>query len=89
MRRHIEGILWTAALLLPILVNFGSSRLYVGGIAVLWLASVVTVVPLHFYRAWKKWKTVPNRKEYAAWVGFETLATVTFISLCVYGLLTK
>ena len=89
MKRHIEVILWAFALLLPLLANFGSSRLYLGLIAVVWLAATSTVVPLHFYRAWKKWESVPNRKEYAAWVGFETLATCGFIGLCLYGLFSN
>jgi hypothetical protein len=47
------------------------------------------VVRLHFYRAWKRWALVSNRCEYAAWVSFETLATLVLISLGIYSVLSR
>lgn len=65
----IEGLLWSvsilclffaAILLRPVALVF----------AVAWLVTAVIVIPLHFYRAWRKLATVPNRTGYALWVLF-------------------
>jgi hypothetical protein len=66
-----------------------SVRSYLFAIAIIWLASTVTVIPLHFYRAWLRWSEVPNRRQYAAWVGFETLATMALIGLFVYSISSR
>jgi hypothetical protein len=42
-------------------------------------ATTVTVVPLHFIRAWRKLGAVPNKGQYAAWVGFETVCTAALV----------
>lgn len=46
---------------------------YLKVIAVVWAGASVTVVPLHFWRAWRRLSTVPNKYEYALWTGLETL----------------
>jgi hypothetical protein len=92
LKRHVEGLLWTATLGLPLLAALSpsssqlalSSRLWLYVLAVLWLTGLAIVIPLHFYRAWKRWPSVPNRQSYAMWVGFETLATLVLMALAVY-----
>jgi hypothetical protein len=86
MKRHIEGVLWVAAVGLLYLAALDYFRPYLLPIAILWIGATVTVIPLHFYRAWKKFSAVPNRGAYAAWVGFETLATAALIALGVYSM---
>jgi hypothetical protein len=74
------------------IVSFGSLLLaaYVPGrsslllIAVVWLGTTVAVIPLHFFRAWRKFRSVPNKGEYACWVGIETLGTCAFV-VCALG----
>lgn len=88
MRRHKEGLLWAISILSLIVAAQVNARLYLLAIAIVWLASTATVVPLHFYRAWRRLRRVPNRRQYAAWVGFETLATVMLIGLFVYSFLS-
>jgi hypothetical protein len=40
--------------------------------------------PLHFLRAWRKLEAVPNKGQYAAWVGFETACTLALVGGFVY-----
>jgi len=89
MRRHAEGLLWTISILSLIAAAMATARSYLFAIAIIWLASTVTVIPLHFYRAWRRWSEVPNRRQYAAWVGFETLATMAPIGLFVYSISSR
>jgi len=49
-----------------------------------WAVTTVTVVPLHFIRAWRKLGAVPNKGQYAAWVGFETVCTAALVGGFVY-----
>lgn len=53
-------------------------------LAIVWIAATVTIVLVHFYRAWKKFGQVPSRRAYPAWVGFETLAMVSLIVLGIH-----
>jgi len=88
MKRHVEGILWGTVVALPYiaaLCDFGHHAFM--AIAVVWLATTAVVIPLHFYRAWKRAPRVQNRREYAAWVGFETLAVAALIALGIYSTL--
>ena len=87
MRRHIEGVLWLVCLtsfLLAAVAPPHSSLLVVLGLAS--GVAIVVVGPLHFFRAWKKLKTVPNKREYACWVGFETLCAAAFGVAGLWGM---
>ncbi|HKI26742.1 MAG TPA: hypothetical protein VKA07_10475 [Candidatus Sulfotelmatobacter sp.] len=72
-KKHVEGMLWLTAFLCPLLATQTSVRACLMMIAVIWAGSIVTVVPLHFWRAWRRLGSVLNKREYAVWVGFETL----------------
>jgi len=78
MRRHVEGILWLAALLSFMLAGITSTKTSVILLGVLGLGATVVVVPLHFFRAWSGLGSAPNKREYCLCVSFETL--------CVLGL---
>jgi hypothetical protein len=85
MKRHVEGILWAVSFLSLVVAAMTTGRTYLFAITMVWVAATVIVIPLHFYKAWLRWCDVPNRRQYAAWVGFETLAAVTLIGLFVYA----
>jgi cation transport ATPase len=85
MKRHREGVLWAVSLLSLIAAAMTTTKAYLLVIAIVWVVSSVIVIPLHFYKAWRRWREVPNKREYVAWVGFETLATVALIGLFVYS----
>ncbi|MFZ1133152.1 MAG: hypothetical protein WBV31_02400 [Terriglobales bacterium] len=84
MKHHVEGMLWAVSLLSLIVAAMTTTKAYLLVVAVVWVVSSVTVIPLHFCKAWRRWREVPNKREYGAWVGFETLATVALIGLFVY-----
>jgi hypothetical protein len=86
MKRHVEAILWTVSFLSLIVAAMATTRTYLFAIAVVWMVSTAVVIPLHFYRAWRRWREVPNRREHAAWVGFETVVTAILIGLFVYSI---
>ncbi len=86
MRRHAEGLLWAISILSLIAAAQVNWRPYLLAIAMVWIASTVTVIQLHFYGAWRRWSEVPNRRQYAACVGFETLATIVLVGLFVYSI---
>jgi hypothetical protein len=82
-RLSIESLLWLACilsfffaaiLLRPIALAF----------ALIWLAVTGTVIPLHFYKAWRKLATVPNRREYAVWVLVETVFAAAAVAIFLY-----
>jgi hypothetical protein len=87
--RRIEAVLWLLAPFSLIVAAVTSSKLVLPICGVVFLLSIVIVVPLHFYRAWRRLNTVPNRRQYAAWVGFESLATIALIALAIWGLFSK
>lgn len=89
MKRHIEGVLWALCIGTLFIAGLTSSSLMLIVLAIVWVASTVVVIPLHFYRAWHKWQHVSNRRGYAAWVGFETAATVALISLGIYSVFSR
>jgi hypothetical protein len=84
MKRHIEGVLWALSIGTLFIAGFGPPRPFLLIVAIAWFASTAAVIPLHFYRAWKRWAHVSNKREYAAWVGFETVGAAILISLGVY-----
>jgi hypothetical protein len=84
MKRHAEGILWTLALSLLVFAAMASSRRALLVIGFAWMAATGTVIPLHFYRAWKKLNSVSNKFGYALWVGFETLFVVALVGFAIY-----
>jgi hypothetical protein len=86
MKRHAEGILWVASLLSLMAASKTTSKSYLSVLAALWIVSLVTVIPLHFYQAWRRLSEVVNKRQYAAWVGFETIVVVVIIGLFVYSL---
>ena len=85
MKRHVEGILWGVSFLSLVMAAMATTRRYLFVIALVWIASTVVVIPLHFFKAWRRWRDAPNKRQYSAWVGFETLATVVLIGLFVYA----
>jgi hypothetical protein len=89
MKRHIEGILWAISLLSLIVAAMTTDRGFLIIIAIVWVLATFIVIPLHFYRAWRRWPEVANKRQYAVWVGFETLATMTLIGLFVYSISSR
>jgi general secretion pathway protein G len=79
MKKHAEGLLWFASLGCLYAAALTSSKVYLPFIAVVWAVTMVAVVPLHFIRAWRKLGAVPNKTQYAAWVGFETICAVALV----------
>ena len=72
VKNHLEGILWVTTFSSLLLAAQTSTKTYLMVIAGVFMISTV-VVPLHFYRAWRRLRTVPNQRAYAFWVGLETL----------------
>ncbi len=89
MRNHTEGILWTAVLGLPLLVTQISAREILLLLAVVWVAAVTVVIPLHFYKAWRRYNSLPNKRQYAVWVGVETLFAVGLLGSFGYVVLAR
>ncbi len=89
MKRHIEGILWAVSFLSLIVAAMITNRWFLFIVAVVWLLSTFIVIPLHFYRAWRRWPEVTNKRQYATWVGFETLAAMVLIGLFVYSVSSR
>jgi hypothetical protein len=52
-----------------------------------WVTYTVVAFPVYLYRAWLRVKVVPNRIEYALWVGFETLCAVVLTGGIAYYVL--
>ncbi|MGA9495264.1 MAG: hypothetical protein WBV41_05365 [Terriglobales bacterium] len=89
MKRHIEGILWAVSFLSLSVAAMTTSRRFLLIAAVVWLISTVIVIPLHFYRAWRRRPEVTNKRQYATWVGFETLAAMALNGLFVYSVSSR
>jgi hypothetical protein len=89
MKRHIEGMLWAVSFLSLTVAAMMTGKSYLMVLAVIWIVSSMIVIPLHFYKAWRRWREVPNRRGYAAWVGFETIATMALIGLFVYSVFSR
>lgn len=54
---------------------------------VVWMIYTLVAVPLYFYRAWSRLRTVPNKAAYAMWLSFETLCAVLLAGGLVYSVL--
>jgi len=89
MRGHIEGVLWVVSFGCLWAAALTSPKVYLPVIAAVWLLSTVTVIPLHFVKAWRKLGTVPNKRQYAAWVGFESACTLALVGGFVYALFSR
>ena len=89
MMQHIEGALWMLSLGALLLAAYVSSRTFLLIVAIVFATSTLVVIPLHFYRAWRRWTRVSNKRQYAAWVGFETAATFALISLGIYSVVSR
>jgi cation transport ATPase len=85
MKHHAEEMLWVIWFLSLMVAAMTTTKAYLSVIAIVWVVSSAAVIPLHFYKAWRRWREVPNTREYAAWVGFETLAAMALIGLFVYS----
>lgn len=85
MWRHIEGTLWLVSLISLALAAQTFAVPYLKLIAVVWAVATITVVPLHFWRAWRRLSAVPNKHEYALCVGVETLLAAGLAVVFVLG----
>jgi hypothetical protein len=56
-------------------------------ILAVWTTYTIVAVPLYFFRAWLKIRTVTNRTEYVLWLGFETLCAFALTWGIVYYVL--
>jgi hypothetical protein len=81
MKTHFEGFLWTVLFLSLIVAGMTTSKFCLMVLAVIWILSSTIAIPLHFYKAWRRLRQVPNQRQYGVWVGFESIATVAFIGL--------
>jgi len=87
--RHFEGSLWLLAVVCPILAAMTNQRAWLLPLALIWLLAICVVVPLPFWRAWRRLATVGNKTQYAAWVGFETVCVVGLIVVVVYSAVSR
>jgi hypothetical protein len=89
MKQQVEGMLWVVSFLSLIVAAMTTGKSYLMVLAVIWIVSSMLVIPLHFYKAWRRLSQVANKRQYAAWVGFETIATVAFIALFVCAVFSR
>lgn len=89
MKRQVEGILWVVSFLSLIFAAMTTGKSYLVALAVIWIISSIIVIPLHFYKAWRRLGQVTNKRPYVAWVGFETMATAVLIGLFVYSVFSR
>ena len=89
MKRHVEGMLWVVSFLSLIVAAMTTDKSYLMALAVLWVVSSMIVIPLHFYKARRRLSQVVNKRQYAAWFGFETIAAVAFIGLFVCSVFSR
>lgn len=89
LTKHFEDLFWSVALIFPILAAIVIERRMLPAIALAWILAIFIVVPLHFWRAWRRLRTVPNKTQYATWVGFETLCVLALIAVSVYGVMSR
>ena len=66
------------------LAGMTSSKAVLILLGTLGVGSTIWVVPLHFFRAWRRFRSVPNRHEYALWVGFETVLAFGFFLCAIW-----
>jgi hypothetical protein len=89
LKRHIEGVLWAALFGSLMTAAFVSGRTALVVLGFICVASIAIVLPLHFYRAWKKLGQIKNQGQYAVWVGFETVAAIGLLTLGIYSLVSR
>ena len=87
MWERVEGMLWALAFGCPLLAAQLSARALLMVVAVVWFAAIALVIPLHFYTAWRRLISVPNQREYAFWVGLETLFAAGLVGSIGYAVL--
>jgi hypothetical protein len=87
--RYAEPLLWAISILSLLAAAQVNTRSYLLVIAIVWVASTIVVIPLHFYRAWRRWPEVPNQPLYAAWVGLETVGTLVLIGPFAYSMASR
>lgn len=87
--RHLEGVLWSLAVLCLILAAVTRDRAVLAVIAAVWIAAIGIVIPLHFWRAWHRLPAVIDKTQYAVWVGLETVFILALVGLAVYGLIDR
>lgn len=63
MKRHAEGMLWVVSFVSLIVTAMTTTKAYLPDIAIVWVVSSVIVIPLHFYKAWRRWLGVANKRE--------------------------
>jgi len=86
VKKHLEGILWLTTSGSLLLAAQTSTRAYLMVIAGVFVISTAIVLPLHFYGAWRRLRTVSNKHSYAFWVGLETLFACCLIFALVLGI---
>ncbi len=83
-KKHLEGALWLSALGSLLLATQTSVKTCLMLLGLVSVAATATVVPLHFWRAWRRVASVPNRGEYMVWVGIETFFSVGLFAGCAF-----
>jgi len=66
MKHHVESMLWVVSFVSLIVAAMTTTRTYLALLACIWVLSSVVVIPLHFYKAWRRWPNAPNKRHYAA-----------------------
>ena len=86
IRPHLEGMLWLTAFASFLLASMTSSKLTLILLGVAGVSSTLVVFPLHFFKAWRRLRYAPNRREYALWVGFETVCACAFFLSIIWAM---
>lgn len=86
LRRHVEGVLWLTVLTSFVLSAMTSAKVPLIVLGILGIGAAMVVVPLYFWRAWRRSAAVANRGEYVAWVSFETLFACSFVLAVIYAI---
>lgn len=84
MKRHAEGLLWLAWFGFLFADVLSSESPYQPLLAIVWAATTLIAVPLHFLKAWRKLRAAPNKAGYAAWVVFQALCALGLIGGLVW-----
>jgi len=80
MRRNFESVLWFVVAITLILAAMTSARIPLAVLGILAVGAIAVVIPLHFFHAWRKLGAAPNKREYALWVGLETLFAIGLLA---------
>ena len=79
MKQHAEGLLWLASFGCLFAAALDSLKDYIPIFAVVWAVATAVIVPMHFLKAYRRVRAVPNRRLYVVWVGFEVLGTLALM----------